>query len=214
MTCPQCQLPNPVGTSYCARCGAALQGGAGAPAAAKGGGSRTIVTVLIVVVVAFVACAGIGIIAAIAIPSLLRARISANESAAIGDVRTVISAEAAYQTMNAGYYDTLECLGAPANCIPNYNGPTFLDPMLASGADKTGYRRTFHAGASASGEEGADLRSPSSIRSFAYTAVPLSKQTGVRSFCGDSSGQVCYKVDGSEPDVVNGTCGEDCQSFR
>src|SRR5207244_1018098 len=40
--------------------------------------------------------AAIGAMAAIAIPSLLRARVSANEAAAIGDTRTIISAEAAY----------------------------------------------------------------------------------------------------------------------
>src|SRR6266540_1950896 len=49
----------------------------------------TLIELLIVVAI-------IGIIAAIAIPSLLRARVSANEAAAIGDTRTVISAEAAY----------------------------------------------------------------------------------------------------------------------
>jgi type IV pilus assembly protein PilA len=216
MTCPQCQLPNPVGTSYCARCGTPLAGGPGAPpAAAKSGGSRTLVTVLIVVGVAFVGCIGIGIVAAIAIPSLLRARISANEAAAIGDVRTVISAEAAYQSMNGGYYDTLECLGTPSGCIPSYDGPTFLDRVLASGAPKTGYRRTFHPGAAASSAEGASVRSPSSMESFAYTAVPLqANQTGVRAFCGDSTGLVCYTLDGSEPEVVNGGCSKTCQLFR
>jgi prepilin-type N-terminal cleavage/methylation domain-containing protein len=45
----------------------------------------TLIELLIVVAI-------IGIIAAIAIPSLLRARVSANESATIGDIRTVISA--------------------------------------------------------------------------------------------------------------------------
>ena len=44
----------------------------------------TLIELLIVVAI-------IGIIAAIAIPSLLRARVSANESATIGDIRTVIS---------------------------------------------------------------------------------------------------------------------------
>ena len=48
----------------------------------------TLIELLIVVAI-------IGIIAAIAIPSLLRARVSANEAATIGDIRTVISAEAA-----------------------------------------------------------------------------------------------------------------------
>src|SRR5438045_8773993 len=61
----------------------------------------TLIELLIVVAI-------IGIIAAIAIPSLLRARVSANESATIGDIRTVISAQAAYQSANAGYYDRSE----------------------------------------------------------------------------------------------------------
>ena len=216
MTCPQCQLPNPVGTSYCARCGTPLAGGPGAPPPAKSGGSRTLVTVLIVLGVGLVGCMGIGIIAAIAIPSLLRARVSANESAAIGDIRTVISAEAAYQSANAGYYDTLECLGRPSTgCIPDYTGPTFLDHALASGAPKSGYRRTFHAGAAPSSEEGAASRSPSSMESFAYTAVPLqANQTGVRGFCGDATGRLCVTLDGSEPEVVNGECSQTCQMLR
>ena len=57
----------------------------------------TLIELLIVVAI-------IGIIAAIAIPSLLRARVSANESATIGDIRTVISAQAAYQSANGGWY--------------------------------------------------------------------------------------------------------------
>ena len=58
----------------------------------------TLIELLIVVAI-------IGIIAAIAIPSLLRARVSANESATIGDIRTVISGQAAYQSANGGWYD-------------------------------------------------------------------------------------------------------------
>jgi type II secretory pathway pseudopilin PulG len=215
MTCPQCQLPNPVGTSYCARCGTPLAGAPGAPPPAKSGGSRTLVTVLIVLAVGLVGCMGIGIIAAIAIPSLLRARISANESAAIGDVRTVISAQAAYQSANAGYYDTLECLGTPSSCIPGYGGPTFLDAALASGAPKSGYQRAFHPGGPPKSDEGGSSRSPSSMDSYAYTAVPLQpNRTGVRGFCGDASGRICVTMDGSEPPVVNGECPQTCQMLR
>src|SRR5438067_2350570 len=54
----------------------------------------TLIELLIVVAI-------IGIIAAIAIPSLLRARVAANEAAVIGDTRTVISAEAAYHAANS-----------------------------------------------------------------------------------------------------------------
>ena len=57
----------------------------------------TLIELLIVVAI-------IGIIAAIAIPSLLRARVSANEAATIGDIRTVISAQAAFQSANGGWY--------------------------------------------------------------------------------------------------------------
>ena len=73
----------------------------------------TLIELLIVVAI-------IGIIAAIAIPSLLRARVSANEAAAIGDTRTVISGEAAYQSANSGFYGNLTCLATPASCIPGY----------------------------------------------------------------------------------------------
>ena len=67
----------------------------------------TLIELLIVVAI-------IGIIAAIAIPSLLRARVSANESATIGDIRTVISAQAAYQSANGGWYASdIVCLNAP-----------------------------------------------------------------------------------------------------
>ena len=74
----------------------------------------TLIELLIVVAI-------IGIIAAIAIPSLLRARVSANESATQGDIRTWISAEAAYEgASNAnGYAPTGLCLNIPsgAGCI-------------------------------------------------------------------------------------------------
>jgi prepilin-type N-terminal cleavage/methylation domain-containing protein len=63
----------------------------------------TLIELLIVVAI-------IGIIAAIAIPSLIRARVSANEAAAIGDTRTVVSAEATYQAAASGFYGELSCL--------------------------------------------------------------------------------------------------------
>src|SRR5512135_1286770 len=103
----------------------------------------TLIELLIVVAI-------IGIIAAIAIPSLLRARVSANESATIGDTRTVISAQAAYQSANAGWYDgVLTCLATSGpSCIPAYptNAPTFLDSNIAFLLPKSGYNRSFESG--------------------------------------------------------------------
>jgi type IV pilus assembly protein PilA len=149
----------------------------------------------------------VGIVAAIAIPSLLRARVSANEAAAIGDIRTVISAEAAYQSANNGYYDTMQCLATPATCIPDYTGPTFIDPALASATLKSGYKRTFHAGPVPARRPSGT--SPSSMETWAYVAVPATQgQTGVRAFCGDSSGVIRVTLDGREPGVADGNCDQ------
>src|SRR5258708_10732370 len=100
----------------------------------------TLIELLIVVAI-------IGIIAAIAIPSLLRARVSANEAGAIGDSRTVVSGEAAYQAANSGYYGEISCLSLPSDCtcLPNYSAaaPTFLNSSITLLGTKQGYTRNF-----------------------------------------------------------------------
>ena len=158
----------------------------------------TLIELLIVVAI-------IGIIAAIAIPSLLRARVSANESATIGDIRTVISAQAAYQSANSGYYDgSLPCLvTAPGGaCIPSYpaTAPTFLDSQVASLQAKSGYNRTLEPAGNppAAGCIAATTCSPTSDTGYAYLASPLTQgQTGVRGFGGDASGVLCFSRDGT-----------------
>ena len=182
-------------------------------APAEYGGRGLAVAGIALAVISILLTPVIGILAAIAIPSLLRARISANESAAIGDIRTVISAEAAYQTLNGGYYDRLECLAAPSGCIPAYAGPSVLTPEIARAATKNGYRRVFHPGPAVSPRPPAV--SPTSMMSFAYVGVPEKKgTTGVRAFCGDATGQVCRRNDGLMPEALAGACPTDCQPFR
>lgn len=164
--------------------------------------------------VSFVLAAVIGVIAAIAVPSLLRARISANESSAIGDVRTVISAQFAYQSANNGYFDTPECLANPSACLRDYTGPEFVSASLALASTKSGYRRTFVPGPPAPAEALQQGASPSSLQSFAYLAVPESPgRTGVRAFCGDSSGRLCSTNDGTAPSVVDGMCSLSCETL-
>ena len=80
----------------------------------------TLIELLIVVAI-------IGIIAAIAIPSLLRARVSANEAATIGDIRTVISAQAAFQSANGGWY------GGSLSCLSRPSGGGDVHPELSRG---------------------------------------------------------------------------------
>ena len=141
----------------------------------------TLIELLIVVAI-------IGIIAAIAIPRLLRARVSANESATQGDIRTWLSAEAAYEgaSQGNGYAPVPSCLSTPANgaCIPGYSttAPTFLDRNMAQDSPfvKSGYVRDYIPSANAVGV---------GVDGYCYAASPTTlNRTGTRSFGGDSSG--------------------------
>ncbi len=166
----------------------------------------TLIELLIVVAI-------IGIIAAIAIPSLLRARISANESGMIGDVRTVISGQAAFQSANSGFYGPLTCLGTPAQvvaCIPGYpaTGPSFLDPVIVALTTKSGYARSFSEGTA--GGAGAP---PNAITSYCYQGTPASTQGGVRSFGGDSSG-VVNQTNTSTACCTSGLLNGACATLR
>lgn len=157
----------------------AQAGGATAPA----GAGIPPLAIVAIVVVAFIPI--VGIVAAIAIPSLLRARIAANEASVIGDIRTILSAEAAYQASNSGPYGTITCLSTPSGCLPGYNGPPFLDASLAQPqATVRGYVRRWSEVPASRGARG-------SIELFCYSATPAQpNQTGVRSFGGDSSGLI------------------------
>jgi hypothetical protein len=72
-------------------------------------GSGAIVAI-IVIVVALGAVAMIGIIAAIAVPGLLRARMTGNEATAIGSMRGIVSAQAAYFSVSGGHATRLATL--------------------------------------------------------------------------------------------------------
>ena len=116
----------------------------------------------------------IGIIAAIAIPNLLAARRSANEAAAIGNMRTIVSAQATYQSTYGGN----TAFGTPAE-LATVN---LLDTTMGqAGFNKSGYAYVFSAaGGSASG--------------FYVQASPVSTATltatGIRYFYTDQSGVI------------------------
>src|SRR5258708_6045123 len=95
------------------------------------------------------------IIAAIAIPNLLRARMAANESSAVASVRTVTTGEITYQSTypTVGYAPALVNLGGAlgAACVPSQNTACLLDSVLANngnpaGSGKSGYTFTTGAG--------------------------------------------------------------------
>ena len=133
----------------------------------------------------------IGIIAAIAVPNLLKSRQAANEASAISSIRTVNSAQATYQSTNGGnrnYCDVLLNLG-PAGV----NGG-FIDNLLATGS-KSGF--SFNS-------VGVDA-TPTVPSYFDSTGDPLSTGnfgTGNRSFSSNEI-QVVYQVPSPTVAVVD-----------
>jgi prepilin-type N-terminal cleavage/methylation domain-containing protein len=148
----------------------------------------TLIELLIVVAI-------IGIVAAIAIPNLLRARVSANEAQAIGDTRAVMSASATYASINCGFFASdLLCMTKEGGsiCIPNYpaTAPQFLAGDLARPTQyqKGGYMRDYQVvgGAVTAGT----VCDPGSVADYCYIAFPVSALTGVRSFLGGAAGAI------------------------
>ena len=132
----------------------------------------TLVEIMIVVAI-------IALLAAIAIPNLLRARLAANESAAIAALKTVASAAHTFRAANPSYPTSLGDLFTGLT-------PPYIDSVLAGGA-KQGYR-TSHGGTA--GDSG-----------FEATAVPVTVgTTGNRGFFVDTSGVIRFTTDGSAPD--------------
>src|SRR5271154_914504 len=78
------------------------------------------------------------IIAAIAIPNLLRARIAANEASAVGSIRTVNTSEVTYSTTYGMGFAPLASLGGPAACTPSAATACLIDPVLTLGTN-SGY---------------------------------------------------------------------------
>jgi type IV pilus assembly protein PilA len=128
------------------------------------------------------------IIAAIAIPNLLRARISANDSAAAATVRTINTAEVTYSTsyVTFGYSDTFAKLGPGAtDCTaPTGTNACLVDNVLGCAANpcpKGGYN--YFLTAAVVGPPVAD---------YTASAGPLGNSTGSRNYCSNPDAVVRF----------------------
>jgi len=139
----------------------------------------TLIELLIVVAI-------IGIIAAIAVPGLLRARISGNEASAIGSLRAVSSAQATFAAScaNGMYAQTLDILGTGPS-----GGSAFISPDLGSSATvtKSGYTVSM-TGTSATGT--ACNAATNLASGYHAWADPVSSSTGTRYFFTNTTGTI------------------------
>lgn len=127
------------------------------------------------------------IIAAIAIPNLIRARIAANEGSAVSSMRSIMTAEASYNTSypNIGYAALLVNLGGSPPCVPTTANACLIDTVLASGT-KGGY--FFNAVGGTPTALGVNT-------TFAVGSAPTAPNvSGVRRFCGANDNVIHFDL--------------------
>ncbi|MGH9449078.1 MAG: prepilin-type N-terminal cleavage/methylation domain-containing protein [Terriglobia bacterium] len=145
------------------------------------------------------------IIAAIAIPNLLRSRMAANQASAVGSLRTIGTAEVTYaSTYNTGYSATLADIGPPAAAgAASATAADMIDAVL-SGTNpasatptKSGYTFTYTAGA-------ADTSG--NVDTFGTTSVPATVgSTGQDAYGIDQTNVIYYTTTGTAPSITDGT---------
>ena len=163
----------------------------------------TLIELLIVVAI-------IGIIAAIAVPGLMRARMSGNEASAIGSIRTINSSQATYASScgGGGYAESLAVLADD----PTAGGPTVIAQDLADavvgGTPKSGYEFLVTDNGSATVLVAASTcnANSDSHTEFWATADPATPgTTGSRFFGTDHSGQIRQDAVDAVADITDGT---------
>ena len=149
----------------------------------------TLIELLIVVAIILV-------IAAIAIPSLLRSRIAANEAASAEGVRTITTASLAYSsTWGNGYPPSLSALGG-SGTTATCDQANLIDPILSNPPyEKSGYIFSY-TGEAGTVTVGGGCSSPG-YNGYLVATAPQASTTGVRSFCSDEPGTIHVNTAGT-----------------
>jgi len=140
------------------------------------------------------------IIAAIAIPNLLRSKMAANEASAVASLRTYNTSVVAYQTTYATDPTTnFSQLGPAVGGTPSASGADLVDSLLGIAAPiKSGYTFSYTPGtASATGI----------VSQYSILAKPQTTSTGQRYFLTNESGVIYQTSDGTTPAVTAGVPG-------
>jgi len=142
------------------------------------------------------------IIAAIAIPNLMRSRMAANESSAVGSVRTVNTAMVTYaaQFPDTGYAATLDALGGQAaTCAPPAVATLAAACLIDQSLSVAPYQKSGYTFTAAGAKVNSNVNNV-----YTVTAVPQGVgSTGNRSFYSDQSGVIRYNLNGSAAPTVN-----------
>jgi len=130
------------------------------------------------------------IIAAIAIPNLLRARMAANESSAVASIRTINTAEVTYNSTypTVGFAADLVSLGGAlgAACVPASTSACLIDSVLANNGNPAGGGKSGYSFVAAAGTVAGGI-----AVGYTTSATPLTiNTTGIRGFCAEEDGVV------------------------
>ena len=138
----------------------------------------------------------LGVLAGIAIPGLLSARISGNEASAVGSLRSIVTAETDYNALHRGYAGDLAVL---AVSCPGSNMPFLGADLRVNGISKSGY--TFAAVNGAGSLVGPnDCNGTATRTAFYATATPISMgMTGTRGFAANTGAALWEDSTGVPP---------------
>jgi type IV pilus assembly protein PilA len=136
------------------------------------------------------------IIAAIAVPNFLQAKITANQASAASTVRTLNSAAATYSsTWTVGFPPSLSALGSSGAAV-SCSGAQLVDNLIAAAPNqKSGY--TFAYNPQGPANAGPPAGCAAGYSSYLITAMPRSVYTGTQSFCSDEAMVLHYSSTGA-----------------